>query len=134
MVIAFLQPLRDTQIPAWQRLQAVRAIESYRNLVLNLDVPCLEQMRGTLQRLATRERNTGLPPASSATTAKEDRELIGHLDPNESQIVRDCRAELRLMHYALDTERAYIGWIERFIKHSSNIVAQRNSPALVKGK
>ena len=38
-VIRFLRSLLGSQTPAWQRLQAVRAIEAYRNLVLQTEVP-----------------------------------------------------------------------------------------------
>ena len=38
-VIRFLQTLRDNGTPAWQRLQAVRAVEIYRNLVLETPQP-----------------------------------------------------------------------------------------------
>ena len=36
-VIAFSRSLRDNKTPAWQRLQAVRAVEAYRDLVLRSD-------------------------------------------------------------------------------------------------
>jgi hypothetical protein len=36
-VIAFSRSLRDHKTPAWQRLQAVRAVEAYRDLVLRSD-------------------------------------------------------------------------------------------------
>jgi integron integrase len=42
---------------------------------------------------------------------------VGELDPKEPKVIREMRAELRLMHYALDTEKAYVGWIRRFMRH-----------------
>ncbi len=96
-VIRFLQSLRDRGIPAWQRLQATRAIESYRNLVLQSETPSLFEICRTLERIAARERQLG---TDVAMASGDDRELVGQLDPNEPKIVREMRAELRLMHYA----------------------------------
>ena len=42
-VIQFSRSLRDSGTPAWQRLQAVRAVEAYRNLVLCTDRPNLQE-------------------------------------------------------------------------------------------
>jgi site-specific recombinase XerD len=41
------------------------------------------------------------------------------------------RAELRLMHYALSTETAYIGWVERFMRFvGSEDLEQFGAPEL----
>ena len=44
-VIRFLQSLLKSHTPAWQRRQAVRAIEAYRTLVLGTELPSLEPSR-----------------------------------------------------------------------------------------
>lgn len=111
-VIRFLRSLRDHGTPAWQRLQAARAVESYRNLVLKTDVPTLYDICRTLERVAADERVVG-----SAVPARDERALVGRLDPKEPPLIRAMRAELRLMHYSRDTERAYTGWVKRFIRH-----------------
>lgn len=117
-VITFLQSLRDKGIAAWQRLQAVRAIEAYRDLVLEADEPSLQDIRVKLIEIASRERQTGatngvLPGGQAVSEA----EIVGYLKPNEPQIVRDTRAKLRLAHYSRETEKAYIKWLVRYIKH-----------------
>ena len=43
-VIRFLRSLRDSGTPAWQRLQAVRAVEAYRKLVLGTEEPSLVEI------------------------------------------------------------------------------------------
>lgn len=58
-VTAFSRSLRDHRIPAWQRLQAVRAVEAYRDLVLGTGEPSLREMRRVLQRRAEQERDGG---------------------------------------------------------------------------
>ena len=44
-VIDFLRMLRDRGTPAWQRLQATRAIEAYQMLVLGEPGPSLQDIR-----------------------------------------------------------------------------------------
>ena len=55
-VIRFSQSLRDHGVPAWQRLQAVRAVEAYRQHILNTDQPSLREVKLTLQHIAAHER------------------------------------------------------------------------------
>ena len=111
-VIRFLQSLRDRGVPAWQRLQAARAVEAYRKFVLRTDQPSLLEIKQTLQRLAAQERNQTQPQTGVNTT-----DVIGHLPANEPDIVRRLRSELRQFGHKYDTEKAYVGWIKRFIKH-----------------
>ena len=56
-VIRFLQSLRDNGVPAWQRLQAARAIEAYGQHILQTEQPSLREIKRTLQRLAADERD-----------------------------------------------------------------------------
>ncbi|HUG71063.1 MAG TPA: phage integrase N-terminal SAM-like domain-containing protein [Pirellulaceae bacterium] len=114
-VIRFLRTLRDNGTPAWQRLQAVRAVDLYRNLVLKTKQPELHEIRQTLGRLADRERATG--GSSAGLAADEQRQLVGIIDPREPAILQEMRRELRLRHLARDTEKAYVGWVRRFIAH-----------------
>ena len=52
----FCRKLLGRQVPAWQRQQAVRAIECYRSEVLLSAEPDLLEIRQVLARLAERER------------------------------------------------------------------------------
>jgi len=106
----FCRTLLAREVPAWQRLQAVRAIEFYRNQVLETSEPDLLEIRQILGRIAESERQAVNSPADEA-------ELIGVVNLNEPLWIQKMRAELRLMHYALSTETAYIGWVQRFMKH-----------------
>ncbi len=51
-VIRFPRTLRDNGVPAWQRLQAARAVEAYRQHILKMEQPSLLEIKQTLQRLA----------------------------------------------------------------------------------
>ncbi len=111
LVIDFSKSLLNSGVPAWQRLQGVRAVEAYRELVLQSTEPCLKEMKTILGRLAAAEREPGGPGI------EDEQQIIGIIDPSEPAIIQQMRKELRLRHKALETERAYIGWIIRFIHH-----------------
>ena len=106
----FCRTLLAREVPSWQRLQAVRAIEFYRNQVLETAEPDLLEIRQILGRLADGERN-------SVNSTADEAKLIGVVHENEPLWIQKMRAELRLRHYALSTETAYIGWVVRFMKH-----------------
>ena len=44
LVVAFSKSLLNSGTPAWLRLQGVRAVEAYRDLVLGTAEPCLKEM------------------------------------------------------------------------------------------
>jgi integron integrase len=111
-VIRFLRSLRDHGVPAWQRLQATKAIDLYRSKILKTEEPSLLEIRQTLGRIAAAEQHDSGP-----TTADKEQEILNHVDWSAPACLRKTQAELRLMHYALDTEKAYLGWIKRFMKH-----------------
>lgn len=115
IVVAFSRSLRDSGTPAWQRLQAVRAVEAYRDLVLCAKKPCLASMKTTLSRAAERERDSGT--GSGAPGVRDELHLIGRIDPDEPAVVQELRRELRVRRKALKTERSYVGWVVRFIRH-----------------
>ncbi|QDV22268.1 integron integrase [Aureliella helgolandensis] len=113
-VVKFSQSLLKNGAPAWQRLQAVRALECYRDRVLQRSEPDLTDVILTLTQLARRERNVDVhaPP-----TAEELKKLQGNLNKGESPWIQTMRSELRVLHYSMDTERAYVRWVKRFSKH-----------------
>jgi len=115
LVIEFSRSLLKSGTPAWQRLQGVRSVEAYRDLVLNVSEPDLMEMKQILGRLAAAEKDSGA--AAGNPEIADQQRLIGVIDRWEPQILQSMRKELRLRHLALETERAYIGWIVRFIRH-----------------
>ena len=111
VVIKFSRSLLERGAPAWQRWQAVRAIECYRDLILGRKEPDLSEVIAVLAKLGRGERNIALdePP-----TAEERVALQGKLNPNEHPSVQTMRREMRVLHYAMSTERAYVRWVKRF--------------------
>jgi len=84
--IAFSRTLLKNKTPAWQRLQAIRAIEAYRNIVLHTPHPSLHRIRQTLTQLAARERSQGLATDRSWIDSTGRQKLIGKINPNEPEL------------------------------------------------
>jgi len=74
LVKQFCRTLLASEIPAWQRLQAVRAIEFYRNEVLATTDPDLLEIRQILGHAVDGERH-----AVSVVSPAEEAALIGEL-------------------------------------------------------
>ena len=113
-VISFSRDLLKRHAPAWQRWQAVRAVECYRDIVLERTQPDLSDIVATLAKLGRQERNIDLeaPP-----TEQELEALRGNIDPSEPVWIQRMRSEMRVLHYAMSTEKAYVRWVKRFSKH-----------------
>jgi hypothetical protein len=113
-VIEFLILWKNRGQKAWQRLQAVRAIELYRDVVLKTDQPSLTDVREKLAELASREQQQA---ALSNEQPLPEHELVGVIDPHEPPLIQQLRRTLRIRHLAGKTEKAYVHWVERFMKH-----------------
>ena len=109
-------PLRAARdFAALQRVRPlfqIRAIDLYRRAVLKCDEPVLEDILTRLAEIAEAERRSGADRSGSGPAAG----MPGPLDPNEPQIIRQVRTEIRLRHYSIRTEDADVGWIVRFLK------------------
>ena len=112
--IKFSRTLLDHGTAAWQRLQAVRALEAYRSLVLKTDEPNLSFIRLKLSQLAAQDRAEG-------PGLKDEPNWVGILDENEPQPIQDFRKALRLHRKLMRTERAYVNWLKQFLKMNANI-------------
>ncbi len=109
--IRFSKSLVTAGVPAWQRLQAVEAIECYQLQVLKPEIGVdFSEMKTTLRRLAAAEGRVNRP----ATMADLPKVVLTDKDRTESALVQLVVRELRLRGYALDTEKAYVGWLRRF--------------------
>ncbi|WP_162276009.1 integron integrase [Roseimaritima ulvae] len=114
LVVKFSRSLLANGAPAWQRWQAVRAVEFYRDFVLRRSEPDLSEMVMILARLGRKERNIDLeaPP-----TPDELAKLRGNFNRNEPLFIQTMRGEMRVLHYAAATEKAYVRWVKRFSKY-----------------
>lgn len=116
--LRFSRTLLESGAPAWQRWQAVRSLECYRDLVLKRSEPDLSKIVMTLARLGRLERNIDLeaPP-----TEEELAQLRGNVNRGEPAFIQTMRGEMRVLHYAMATERAYVGWVKRFSGHVGSV-------------
>ncbi len=114
LVIRFLQSLRDSQVPAWRRLQAVRAIEFYYTVVQGKSDGGADfaPIRQKLQEIAARE-SAGFGFQDTRTES----EIVGFLPAGEPNAIVELRKRMRLLHRPKSTEDAYVNWVSRFIKH-----------------
>ncbi len=110
LALDFSKELLSKGIPAWQRLQAVRALAAYQHLVLKQSVEEYAVMVRKLRQLASVE-----DPDGPVLDTEGISDLAGEIDPNEPRWVQETRRVLRTMHYKYATEKAYIQWIVRFI-------------------
>ncbi len=98
-------------------MQAVRAGEAYRDLVLGTGEPSLGGGRPLLQRAAERGDTATGAAGDSRPGVEDELHLVGIIDPHEPPCLQEMRRELRVRRKAPQTERAYAGWVGRFIKH-----------------
>lgn len=106
-LVPFLRHLIDNGLRGWQRLQVVRAVQYYVRAFRISDGTEFDQIRTTLEQWSEREQN------GPRNTVPSD--IQAAIDPNDPPLIRQMRRELRLKHYALRTESAYVGWAERFL-------------------
>ena len=112
--IRFSRSLLESGAPAWQRWQAVRSVEYYRDHVLDRSEPDLSDVIGTLARLGKQERNVDL---DAPMTEEEMATIRGKVDRAEPRLIQTMRGDMRLLHYSMDTEKAYVRWVKRFMGH-----------------
>ncbi len=93
-VIAFSRSLLEAGKVAWQRHQAVRAIDRKARRLLGLKAPRLSEVRIKLLALSKRERNAA---AETNSLADVDETRI---DPSEPQVIQEIRKTCRRLHYS----------------------------------
>ncbi len=85
IVVRFLQQVKAQGTPAWQRLQAVQAIEAYHRAVLQRPIADLQDVITTLRRFARQEKQLG---ADRPLSADESAGLVGMIDPDEPAMLQ----------------------------------------------
>ena len=114
IVLRFLRSLRDSQVPAWQRLQATNALDWYQRLVLRKQDVDLAPFRLKLDEVVSRElrRFEDAIPGEGQP---------GTIDPNEPVCLQNLRRKMRLLHHPIATETAYTKWILRLVKFVGSV-------------
>ena len=113
VVISFLRSLLQSGVPAWQRLQAARAIRWFESRILKSPTSKLDGIESRLAEAvkaeAARSGSGGRPEDFSARAAM----MPGRINENDPLLIQSIRKELRTRHYAIRTESVYVGWAER---------------------
>lgn len=116
LVIAFLRSLRDGGVPASDRCVALSSLECYRDVVLSTALPNLSDVSAKLAELAAKER----PAEDPVVLLDSDiHDAARRIDSAEPQVVQNLRRQCRVRHYSLRTEKAYVGWVQRFLQKFS---------------
>lgn len=105
-LIAFLIAIRKNGVPAWQRHQAAVTAGRYQMMKTGVLEAGVREVISKLADLAVSERN-----GDAAAAARET-----HYPCDEPAIVIETRKILRRRRYKFDTEKAYTGWIQRFLR------------------
>jgi len=108
-VIALLRQQKAKGRKAWQRLQIVKAVEYYRNHVLKTSEPDLGDIRNVLAQAAGQERSADPGPVREI-------DVVGIIDPNEPEPIRQLRRQLRLLHRSRSTEKTYVLRVNQFLR------------------
>ncbi|MFN3194236.1 MAG: integron integrase [Aureliella sp.] len=113
LVIRYLQSLRDNGTPAWQRLQAARALERYQVILIRRKTVDFKPILAKLTEIAGREKAREVPRASSKVPGEGNE---GLLPADAPESLRSMQAKLRLLHHPINTERTYLGWFRRYLR------------------
>ncbi len=120
-LIECLTYLKRHQTPAWQRHQIAVAYARYQEM-LNSKVD--EQIQWVVTKLA----NLAISQRHGDGSAAQHEQ---HYPADEPEPVRKLRATLRRRRYKFDTEKAYVGWVQRFLlANGSRGVEQLGEPEI----
>ncbi|MGI9473609.1 MAG: integron integrase [Rubripirellula sp.] len=121
LVLSFLRSLRDSNLPAWRRLQAARSLELYQSWVLRESKVDFHPIKLFLQQQARREglqqRNAHSRDETNAASLVPGEGNDGRIDHEEPEAIQELRRTMRRLHHPKSTESAYVGWIRRLIRH-----------------
>ncbi len=104
-LIAFLQHVKARGTPAWQRHQAAVSAGRYQTM---LGGKVDEAVADVIRRLADAAESQRRGDAAAAARER-------HFPTDEPAIVTELRRTLRRQRYKYDTEKAYTGWVRRFL-------------------
>jgi integron integrase len=107
-VIDFLSSKRRAGMPTWKRLKIAQGLALYSELHSGVMHGSLRYVLDKLAEVVEREQ------IEESDMPMED--VIGQIDPRESDAIQSFRRRLRLMGRAFKTEKAYVGKVRAFMK------------------
>lgn len=127
-VIPYLKSRVKQRDPAWKRLKIVKALIRFRGLYPIAGSEDFSFIVQTLEEIMARER-LSKSGSSDPGTEPDDKERIGRINPREPEMVQEMRIKLRLIGHSLNTERAYVKWLKRFMR-SRGVVTREECEAV----
>lgn len=136
LVFSFLRSLRDSNIPAWRRLQAAKALEAYQRLILRQHSVDFQPILNKLHQLSRRDSLIENSPGNATARVTEANLVPGEgnagvIDTTEPEVIQRMRRTLRLLHHPKSTEKAYVGWVRRLIRHLADEQLDRYGEAAI---
>lgn len=128
LVIGFLRQLRDNRVEAWRRLQAARAIELYQSTVLKTSVVDFRPIRDKLREIDRKEK-LGYSAEGIVDDPVPGEGNPGKIDKAEPAAIQRLRTRLRVLHHTKATENAYVGQVNRFMRHLDDVNLERYGEA-----
>lgn len=104
-LIDCLAHFKRQRLPAWQRHQLAVSYARYQEMLTGQIEPRVQWVVKTLADMAVSERQ------GDGAAAKREQ----HFPADEPDAVRQLRTTLRRRRYKFDTEKAYVGWVQRFL-------------------
>ena len=104
-LIDFLKMLKQSSTATWKRHQAAVVAGRYVEMISGESDPAIGEVIRALQQRALAEKN------GDAGAAKQEQ----HFPEHEPAVITEMRKALRLSRYKFDTEKAYVGWVKRFL-------------------
>ena len=135
----FLEDLGKGRTQSWQLRQAADAVTLYCGQFCEQEVTQVTPARHTTDGSAKRTGKPGadlsgktseLDGASGRSVPAGKRAVAETLVP--TQILAEMRQLMKLRHYALRTERSYLGWARRFLEYVSQTGEDGPTPENVK--
>ena len=110
--ISFLRDHMRRKTPAWKRLKIIESLMCYRRYVQATGCGDLKPIQTKLEEIARAEKVKAL----QGTATEEILDEVGHINPNEPDIIQNLRRTIRGRQDALETERAYVADVRAFMR------------------
>ena len=109
-LIDCLTHFKRHNLPTWQRHQLAISYARYEEMLTGKIDPQVQWVVQKLADMAVSERQ-----GDGAAAEREQ-----HYPADEPEAVRQLRTTLRRRRYKFDTEKAYVGWVQRFLAANRN--------------
>jgi integron integrase len=132
---AFLETLAaQPKVQDWQTAQASDALKILYQDVLNCEwaVTWPPSKNSSPDETSGRTQETGFPASQPSRPSFRDEAPPKEIDILHKDVLQRLSTEMRVRHYSIRTERAYVQWVRRFIAFHNLKSPKELSPEAVK--